>query len=237
MAAGLCCSVLAGCANINAASTSSATGVNAGLASDPPQVRGAVPMTATRPVALALCKRGWLMRPFCPVRLPVAAGKLGAHGGGAFAGCSGGTSLNAVPVTSKDCRLSEWQLQLLASPRIGPHALKARLRPPWFVHVLLYASRVGNPLPFALPRGPARPVRNALLDPKRTQPISLGSVRWSGRYGQLVLAPAYPRGGEAGDHLMFLFDARSMSYAITLHAWAPLTQTVATLKSIVASAP
>ncbi len=143
--------------------------------------------------------------------------------------------MNAVAITSKDCGLAEWQIQLIASPRIAPRALAARLRPPWFVHVLLYASRVGNPFPFALPQGHAPAISDALLNPKRTQPIFLGRLRWSGKYGQLVLAPAYPRGGEAGDHLIFSFSAGGVSYAITLHSWAPLLQTVATLKRIVAS--
>lgn len=97
---------------------------------------------------------------------------------------------------------------------------------------------IGNPLPFELPHGHAHAVTDALLNPRRTQPVSLGRVRWSGKYGQLVLAPAYPRGGEAGDHLIFSFSfsAGGVSYAITLHSWAPLVQTVAPLKRIVASA-
>jgi len=182
------------------------------------------------------------MRPVCPRQIPRAARPAsglqssGVAAGGAIAGCSGAKTMNAVPITSRDCGLSEWQIQLSASPRIAPRALAARLRPPWFVHVLLYASRVENPFPFALPHRHAHAITDSLLNPRRTQPVALGWVRWSGKYGQLVLAPAYPRGGEAGSHLIFLFRARDVSYAITLHSWAPLVQTVATLKRIVASA-
>jgi len=183
-----------------------------------------------------------MRRPVCPRQIPSAArpasglNRGGVAAGGAIAGCSGAKTMNAVPITSYDCGLSEWQIQLSSSSRSAPQAPPASLRPPWFVHVLLYASRVGNSLPFALPHGQAHAITDALLKPKRTQPMSLGWVRWSGTYGQLVLAPGYPRGGEAGDHLIFSFSAGGVSYAITLHSWAPLVQTVATLKSIVASA-
>lgn len=46
-------------------------------------------------------------------------------------------------------------------------------------------------------------------------------MRWYGHYGQLVLAPLFPSGGEWGGHLILYLTAGRISYAITLHAWLP----------------
>jgi len=62
----------------------------------------------------------------------------------------------------------------------------------------------------------------------------LGQVRWYGQSGELVLAPPYfAGGGPVGDHLAFCFRADGVSHAITIHAWSPLVQVVATLKGMV----
>jgi hypothetical protein len=39
-----------------------------------------------------------------------------------------------------------------------------------------------------------------------------------------------------GGHLEFCFRANRINYAITLHAWPPLAQAVATLEDLVGSA-
>lgn len=65
----------------------------------------------------------------------------------------------------------------------------------------------------------AFPVSDALLNPTRKRAVSLGWVRWYGEYGQLVLAPVFPFGGEWGGHLIFYFTSGRVSYAVTLHAW------------------
>jgi hypothetical protein len=133
------------------------------------------------------------------------------------------------------------------------------MSPPLHVHVDIAASVGPRPdirLPGAWPEGAHR-VTDALLNPKRTQAVSLGWVRWYGRYGQLVLAPVFPFGGEWGGHLIFYFTAARVSYGITLHAWMPalrltgtgvkrmfrfqsgpaLPHVIATLKSIIGSEP
>jgi hypothetical protein len=86
--------------------------------------------------------------------------------------------------------------------------------------------------------------------------VSLGWVRWYGRYGQLVLAQANVNGGAWAGHLIFYLTVDGVGYAITLHAWASkerfsgggvnrvvrfeagpaLPHVIATLKSIVGSA-
>lgn len=77
---------------------------------------------------------------------------------------------------------------------------------------------------------------DALLSPTRRRAVLFGHVDWYWRSGALVLAPPYfAGGGPVGDHLEFCFDARGVYYAITIHAWAPLAQTVATLRQWVGS--
>jgi hypothetical protein len=67
-------------------------------------------------------------------------------------------------------------------------------------------------------------VTDALLNPRRApRVVSLGWVRWYGRYGQLLLASGGPNGGgEVAGHLIFWFRASGTSYDISLHlhAWA-----------------
>ena len=114
-----------------------------------------------------------------------------------------------------------------------------RTRPPQYIHIVLYAAR--GPLdeklfPFAWPHDQPQPIRNTLLHPERQRPISLGSVRWGGHDGQLVLAPPLLYGGEVGDHLIVHWKAAGIEHAITLHSWTPLGEAVATLKALVVSA-
>ncbi len=171
----------------------------------PPTSR--VAMTATPRPALSLCRKAWLVRPVCPRRVPWVAGKPGRQGG-ALAGCSGGPHLDNVPITSKQCRLAWWNYQVAVPPQVMVSMLPrwARSRDiswthppgqPWTAHVLIYASTVGNPLPFPLPpaRAHARRLTDALLYSNRLHAVSLGNVRWSGRDGELVLAPPFGPGG------------------------------------------
>jgi hypothetical protein len=60
---------------------------------------------------------------------------------------------------------------------------------------------------------------------------------WSGRRGTLLRAAPYPRGGIHGDHLVFRWREGRREYAVSLHAWKPLRETVATLDAIVTSLP
>jgi hypothetical protein len=93
------------------------------------------------------------------------------------------------------------------------------LAPPVHVHIEIEAS-LGSMGATSWPRG-AHSVTDALLSPRREHASSLGWVHWYGRYGQLVLEPVYPFGGEWGGHLVFHFTAGRATYAITLHSWMP----------------
>lgn len=219
----------------------------------------AVLMTATPTSALRTCTRGRLLRPVCPRRIPSSGQPSSPY---VVAGCSGGTRTTNVPLTSKDCRFAQWSYLASGVPLPGTRGkdvtFLSRLppSPPYFVHVLVYVSRGTSGLPFALPEGRARRLSDALLQSNRTRAVSLGWVRWAGRYGQLMLAPSYPRGGEVGDHLIFGLSAEGVYYGITLHPWPSVfrfsasggdhtlvfhsgssyPQVVATLKAIVTSA-
>lgn len=84
----------------------------------------------------------------------------------------------------------------------------------------------------------ARRVSDSLLDSGRRKAVALGPAPWSGHHGRLVLAPPNAAGGgEVGDHIEFCFRAHGTSFALTLHAWSPLAQAIATLGRVVASAP
>jgi hypothetical protein len=99
--------------------------------------------------------------------------------------------------------------------------------PPVHIHIEIEAS-LGSPIgASSWPTG-TYPATDALLNPKRTQPVSLGWVRWYGTYGQLVLEPVFPLGGEWGGHLIFRFTRSRVNYAVTLHAWMPVIRLIGT---------
>lgn len=70
----------------------------------------------------------------------------------------------------------------------------------------------------------------------RTEPISFGRVRWGDTRGLLFLAPPFLTGGYLGDHLAFVWRAGDTSWAVSLHAWEPLREAVATLRAMTLSA-
>lgn len=239
-----------------------------------------VAMTQTPRAELAFCRRNVLLRSVCPRRIPAWGSARGTRGYACIDRHGneppGGTALVTL-FTSGRCVNAEWAYEN-GEPLPGDTA-GARLRlsgwdgsmwipipgealmtsPPLHVHVDIDAS-VGSPADIGLggawPEGAQR-VTDALLNPKRNRAVSLGWVRWYGRYGQLVLAPVFPVGGEWGGHLIFYVppDVRGVSYAITLHAWMPalrltgsgvdrvvrfqsgpaLPHVIATLKAIVGS--
>jgi hypothetical protein len=80
------------------------------------------------------------------------------------------------------------------------------------------------------------PINDALLRPDRSRAVLLLRARWAGHKGEVVLAPPVPFGGEMGDHLIFRWKTKGVDYAFSLHSWAPLSEAVAMLKALVASA-
>lgn len=211
-------------------------------------------MRTTPPGAFAICRRLSLIRATCPRRVPVGPyaharrppGYTGLAGGGAIATCTD-TRLRGVLLTSNACASQTWILEVgapaglppdappgLRGKRLGP----SRTRPPQYVHIIIYAARgsLAAKFPFTWPQGPVRTISDSLLRPGRRAPIFLGHRDWAGHRGTLILAPPLIFGGENGDHLIFRWHQGDIDHTVSLHSWAPLTEAVSTLKSIVRSA-
>jgi hypothetical protein len=114
-------------------------------------------------------------------------------------------------------------------PRIG-----RRNAPPRFAHVVLKGGDLTKAFYFEWPSGPMVAVVDALKG-NRQAPLLLGTRSWAGRQGALVLAPAFPAGGVDGDHLVYRWEDGDREYAVSLHAWKPLDECVATLRALVES--
>ena len=113
-----------------------------------------------------------------------------------------------------------------------------RNRPPRMAHLVVVAGNVERLAPFREPRDErGEQVRDGLMRRSRAAPVSFGRVRWAGRVGALYLMPPFPHGGMLGNHLVFSWHQRKRPYALSLHAWEPLTESVATLQAMVEGLP
>jgi hypothetical protein len=109
-------------------------------------------------------------------------------------------------------------------------------RPPIWSHISIYAGDLSTAFRFAYPTHGVRPRRlDGLFAKTRPKALFLGSYRWGGKVGTVVLAPSYPSGGEQGDHLIFRWSRDGVGFAVGLHSWEPLSQTMATLKTMIES--
>lgn len=176
------------------------------------------------PSAARTACRGSLLRPVCPRLVPSAGPR--APRPQIAAGCSGGPRSNNVPLTSKQCDFAQWSyLTEIATPGMpdrGVHIISTLpTPPPYFVHVLVYATRADpSKWGVALPRGPARPLTDRLLQSShRPRATLIKRVRWGGHRGELVLAPSYPSGGELGSHLIFAYRSGQILRGISVHPW------------------
>jgi hypothetical protein len=109
-----------------------------------------------------------------------------------------------------------------------------RNAPPRFAHIVLKGGDLTKAFYFEWPSGPMVSVTDALEGDRQT-PLLLETQSWAGRQGTLVLAPAFPAGGVDGDHLVYRWEEGDREYALSLHAWEPLDQCVATLRVLVES--
>jgi hypothetical protein len=105
-------------------------------------------------------------------------------------------------------------------------------RPPIWSHVVVEAGNLGQAYPS---RGNRVTHLDGLFARARSRAVYIGTFTWGGRRGTVVLAPAYPAGGEQGDHLIFLWRAHGTELALGLHGWEPLSQAFATLRLMVLS--
>jgi hypothetical protein len=112
--------------------------------------------------------------------------------------------------------------------------IRRRNAPPRFAHVVLKGGDLTKAFYFEWPTGPMVAVADALEGDRQT-PVLLDAHSWAGRQGALALAPAFPAGGVDGDHLVYRWEECDREYAISLHAWKPLDESVATLRALVES--
>lgn len=86
---------------------------------------------------------------------------------------------------------------------------------------------------FSFPSVPASPPE----PPKHYQdaPLAFGRFTWGVKAGFLVLAPKFPAGGVDGGHLIYRWAEGETEVALSLHAWAPLSDSIVTLRAIVMS--
>lgn len=111
-----------------------------------------------------------------------------------------------------------------------------RNRPPRMAHVLVVGGHVERSAASVFDELQRARLRDGLMRRKRPRSLDLGPTRWAGRSGRLLLAPAFPNGGMHGNHLIFRWRDGGRDYALSLHAWEPLTEAAATLRAMVSSA-
>lgn len=108
--------------------------------------------------------------------------------------------------------------------------------PPIWSHITFFAGNLTSAFPFRYPTGGTRPATiNGLFRTPHPKATFLGSFNWGGSHGTLILAPAFPDGGQQGDRLIFRWRENGVSYALGLHGWEPLADAVATLRTMVSS--
>lgn len=111
--------------------------------------------------------------------------------------------------------------------------LSERNAPPRFIHIVIKAGDLTEAFPFSFPSAPPSPPE----PPKRyhEEPSTFGRFTWGTHEGLLVLAPKFPVGGIDGGHLIFSWTEGQTEVALSLRAWAPLPDAIATLQAIVVS--
>lgn len=195
----------------------------------------AVPMTAMPSRAGRICARFLVLEASCPAEVPESrfglagppVGFPGPYADGGYAVC--------LEREAGECAAAVFHLEG-GVPTDDPR----RDRPPTFLHLALYAAEgeLDRHFPFELPcTGPVvREEADRILVAPRDTAACLGEAELGGRAGTLALAPPFPAGGEAGGHLLFLWQEDGVSYAATLHAWRPVAETIDALRRVVVSA-
>lgn len=179
----------------------------------------AVPLVRLSKARLAHCERSGLLRPVCPRLVP----RVGAPY----------LSNLSVELAGRSV-LDVFDLERGGELPQHPE----RNRPPRMGHVVAVAGNVERLAAFEEPHGTVgERVRDGLMRRSRRAPVSFGRVRWAGRVGALYLMPPFPHGGMLGNHLVFSWHERGGAYALSLHAWEPLAESVATLHAMVESLP
>jgi hypothetical protein len=186
-------------------------------ATEPEALPRPVPLVRLAAAKLAHCRRSPLLRPTCPTLVPRVRATFLSH-------------------LARDLARPH-PLDVFNLERGGEDPPRPELnRPPRMAHLVLIAGDVERAAAFAYPDDPRRP-RDGLMRRPRTKAVDLGGVDWANRRGRLYLAPPHLHGGMLGNHLVFRWQTGATEYAVTLHAWEPLREAVATLRTVVGSTP
>jgi hypothetical protein len=181
--------------------------------SEPPRREATVELMAMPTRAVSRCGAQALLAEACPTRAP----RISRDASG-FRFADAGDPRGRYDVVSV-----EWS---------GPYpGLTPRNAPPRFAHIVVVGGDVDLALSFRWPT--QKPAHERTPDDKRTTPLLLARPSWRGVDGTLVLAPSFPRGGIHGDHLVYRWRQENADYALSLHAWTPLDEAVATLRAVV----
>jgi hypothetical protein len=180
---------------------------------------GSVPLVRLSETKLEHCERSGLLRPVCPRVAP----KVGANY----------LSNLSVELTGRSA-LDVFNLERGGEYPRSPE----RNRPPRMAHVVAVVGSVDRLASFQEPQGATgERLRDGLMRRSRTAAVSFGRVGWAGRVGALYLMPPFPHGGMLGNHLVFSWRQGEQAYALSLHAWEPLTESVATLRTMLERLP
>jgi hypothetical protein len=132
----------------------------------------------------------------------------------------------------------------------GPYTNPSKNRPPGFIHLVVQGGDLSDSFEtFTYATSEIFLVRDGLMQSaarrrlgalgqsgETPEGIFLGERRWAGRQGELVLAPSFIYSDSIhADHLIFLWGSDGRDYALSLHAWEPFTECVATLQAVVDS--
>jgi hypothetical protein len=178
---------------------------------------GGVELVPLAPAKLAHCRKSVLLRAACPRLVPRVRAEY----------------LNHLAVEGEGTRfsLATFNLERGAQDPDQPE----RNRPPRMAHVLVVGGHVERSAASVFDDLQRARLRDGLVRRNRPRSLDLGPTRWAGRNGRLLLAPAFPNGGMHGNHLIFRWRDGGRDYALSLHAWEPLTETAAALRALVSS--
>lgn len=176
-----------------------------------------VELVRLAPKKLAHCRKAPLLRAACPRLVPRVRAEY----------------LNHLAVEGEGTRFSLATFNLERGAG-DPH-VPERNAPPRMAHLIVVGGHVERSAAGVFDHLQPTPLSDGLMRRKRNRSLGFGTVRWAGRTGELSLAPSYPRGGMHGDHLIFRWRQSGRDYAVSLHAWEPLTQAAATLRAVAAS--
>jgi len=179
---------------------------------------------------LRTCERLSLLRAACPRQLPYVDG------------VTYGISVG------QGARYETLSLEVGVPYGAPPFSQLRRNGPPGVVHIVIQSGGLreafgGFHFDRAVRSRPVRPrdgllirlVRRSETQRRELKGIYFGRVRWGTHLGQLVLADSAD--SIDADHLIFRWREGGVPHALSLHAWEPLLQTVATLRAIVVSVP